>query len=244
MVRNESADEVIGFETLLTEYDAAERQDHVRQLAEQQQEESDFRRLLEEYEKEFRLWRKKQVTAAEDFNLVELLGIVHDENRHSNVLAWLLDGDIYSATHSQGDLGFRTFLKEVSLPSHYADGTYEVGREVQAEESRIDIEILAQKRFVIHIEAKIGSGEGTAQLEREWRDLRRKAETCGVSKGHIHAFFLTPAGEKPSHDDFRPISWFQIAHIFEEFARDARAESVRWFANHYAQALRKYVVQD
>jgi hypothetical protein len=235
----------ISFYTLLTEFAAAEKQADGRQAAQSIQDKTDFGRLLGGYDKEFRRWRKEQITSAEDFNLVDLLDLVRDENRHSNVLAWLLNGDVYHATHSQGDLGFRIFLKELGLPVNYADGDYRVGREIQGTESRIDIEIREPGRFIIHIEVKIGAGQGKAQLEREWRDLERKADSYNIAdERHIHAFYLTPGGEDPSGDQrFKPISWEQMADVFDEFGKYAKAESVRWFALHYAHALRKFIVQ-
>jgi hypothetical protein len=227
---------------LLTEFAAADKKADGRQTAQSKQDKTDFTWLLEGYDKEFRRWREEQITSAEDFNLVELLDLVRDENRHSNVLAWLLNGDVYHATHSQGDRGFRVFLKELGLPVDYADGGYRVEREVQGAESRVDIEVGAPERFIIYIEVKIGAGEGKDQLEREWRDLERKANRYNVADNHIHAFYLTPGGENPSDRHFRPISWEQMAHVFDEFGKYAKAESVSWFARHYAQALRKFIV--
>jgi hypothetical protein len=233
----------ISFYTLLTEFAAADKQADGRQIAQSKQDKTDFTRLLEGYYKEFRRWREEQIISAEDFNLIELLDLVRDENRHSNVLAWLLNGDVYHATHSQGDRGFRVFLKEVDLPAVYADGPYSVEREVQGAESRVDIEVRKPGKFIIYIEVKIGAGEGKAQLEREWRDLERKAARYNVPEKHIHAFYLTPGGKNPSpNSPFRPISWKQMAHVFAEFGNCAKAESVSWFAQHYAEALRKFIV--
>jgi hypothetical protein len=235
--------EQTAFETLLTGFVGAERRTSDSGRAEAKGDKADFRSLLDGYDEVFRRWRARQATAAEDFNVVELLGITRDENRHSDVLAWLLDADPYRATHSQANQGFRAFLRELELPAHYASGDYKVGREIQGAESRVDIEIAARGRFVIHIEVKVGSGEGASQLEREWRDLQRTADRYEITnEEHIHALYLTPLGEEPSHKRFRPISWQQMTHVFEEFAKESVAESVRWFASHYALALHRYVI--
>ena len=240
----EVGSEPSGFETLLTGFVEAEKLVRAREVAEAKDDEANFGRLLEGYDDVFRRWRERQVTVAEDFNLVDLLGLVRDENRHSDVLAWLLDADVYRATHSQGNRGFRAFLREVGLPEHYANGDYRVGREIQGGESRVDIEVVSLRRFVLHIEVKIGAGEGKAQLERERGDLKERARRFDVvEEADIHAFYLTPGGDTPSHPAFKPISWNQMAHVFEEFAKEAKAESVRWFAGHYALALCKFVVQ-
>ncbi|MCY3019474.1 MAG: PD-(D/E)XK nuclease family protein [Planctomycetota bacterium] len=213
------------------------------QAAQAEQDQGEFRRLLEGYDREFRRWREQQVTRADDFSLVELLSLVSDENRHSDVLAWLLSADVYRATHSQGNLGFRIFLAELGLPAHYADGDYSVEREVPGKESRVDIEVRGYGEFIIDIEVKIGAGEGEAQLPREWCDLAQRAESCVVPEAHVHALYLTRNGELPSYPRFRPISWGQIASVFDKFGEQAKAESVRWFAGHYAKALRKFIVQ-
>ena len=175
----------------------------------------------------------------------ELLGMISDENRHSNVLAWLLSSDIYRATHSQGSLGFQIFVEELGLPREYAKAIrYTVGREVRGRDSRIDIEILSASEFIIHIEAKIDACEGEEQLKREWSDLNRKANQCNVfDRNHIHAFYLTRRGDAPPKEsNFRPLSWETIANVFEKFGSHAKADSVRWFALHYARALRRFIV--
>ena len=232
------------FERLLTGFLGAEKKSVVREAAQAKSDEREFETLLGGYVDVFLHWRKLQTTRADDFNLIELLGLVSDENRHSNVLAWLLNSDIYHATHSQGNLGFKIFLDELKLSTDYADGPYFVGREVQGRESRVDIEIFSPCKFIIHIEAKIDSGEGVAQLKREWSDLGRRAKSdqCNVPNENVYAYFLTRRGETPSNSNFKPLSWETIAKIFENFSVQAKAESVRWFARHYAEALRKYIV--
>src|SRR5262245_43903425 len=161
--------------------------------------------LLNAYESNLTDWRKLQETSASDFNVLETLNIVGDELKHSLMLAWLLDHRIERAgTHAQGNLGIRLFLAETGLGKNgYAKTDYLVSREVKGDLSRVDIEVSATEHFIIHLENKIYSEEGTDQegkedqTKREWIDLQRRAENLDVRQKHIHAFFVTLSGKKP-----------------------------------------------
>jgi hypothetical protein len=203
----------------------------------------EFAGLIDGYSSAFQRWRTTQTGAANDFNLVELFRLTGDENRHSDVLAWLLNADVYTATHSQGNLGFRIFCRHLHLPESYADDSYYVRREVSGDESRVDIEIASYGKFVIHIESKIHSKEGDQQTQREWDDLKRRANRELGNAKNIHAFFLTRGGTNPICNEFKPLKWKEIASIFEEFANEAKAPSIRWFALHYAEAILKFIAQ-
>ncbi len=149
--------------------------------------------------------RLQQEQVADDFNLLEVMDLTGKETRHSMVLAWLLDHDMRKlGTHAQGNLGFRLFLSELGLPIDYADCVYWVRREVSGHESIVDVEVACRGRFLIHIENKIWSGEGSEQTNREWADLRRRAAELKVGAPYVHALYLTPHGARPIVD---PESW-------------------------------------
>lgn len=195
-------------------------------------------------------WKTAQKDKADDFNLMDVMGLTDKENVHSDIVAWLLDHDLAElGTHAQGNLGFRLFLEKVGLPCDFADCEYCVTRESARDESRIDVEIAQRGKFVIYIENKIWANEGDDQTEREWRDLEHRADELGCSDKRF-AFFLTPRGTKPKCDKFRAISWRKMAEVFEEFAKDIKtrttaegALTVSLFATHYAGVLRKHIVQ-
>jgi len=159
---------------------------------------STLRRLLDGFEPALEKWRKHQEDLAEDFNVLEVLELTGDEKRHSMILAWLLDHDIMRfGTHSQGRLGFRLFLAEIGLPLAYAEERYWVRREVSGEDARVDIEVAARQRFLVHIEAKVWSKEGQDQTDREWDDMRRRRMELGIPLKTgpncvLHGLFLTP----------------------------------------------------
>jgi hypothetical protein len=202
-----------------------------------------FHALLDGYYESAERYRLQQEQAADDFNLLDVMRLTGKEIRHSMVLAWLLDRDMRNlGTHAQGTLGFRLFLEELNYPVEYADGKYWVNREVAGDESIVDIEIGSRGRFLIHIENKIWSCEGTDQTDREWSDLQRRARDLNVNTPDIHALFLTPYGTQPANTNFRAIPWGRIVRILEKFASQAKPSDVKLFASHYARALKRFIV--
>lgn len=197
--------------------------------------------LLDGYDRAVQRHRQLQESAADDFNLLEVLQLTGNEIRHSMALAWLLDHDLRKlGTHAQGNLGFRLFLTELDLPIEYAGYKYWVRREVAGDQSIVDIEVGCRGKFLIHIENKIWSG--TDQTDREWPDLQRRAAGLHVSESDVHAFFLTPRGTTPMNSNFRAISWGCIVWVIERFAEQAQPPDVKLFAAHYARALRRFIV--
>ena len=205
-----------------------------------------FKTRLKDY-LEFRdVWAKRQKAFADDFNLFKVLNVEYDEVRHSRLLVWLLDRRIDHGTHAQDSLGFRLFLEELrkdlaieSPPEswNYAEELYWVAHEVSGDKSRVDIEIAARAKFIIHIENKILSVEGIEQTDREWDDLEKRRRELGISESNTHAIFLTLDGSNPKNKNFRAVGWSRIARILERFAEQAQAPEVKLFVGHYAQAV-------
>jgi hypothetical protein len=204
--------------------------------------------FMDGYQESRALWAKAQEATADDFNFLEVMNVVGDENRHSNILAWLLDQRIEHGTHAQGNLGFKLFLKVLAgkliLPIRYANTEYWVRREVAGEESRIDVEVAARGIFIVHIENKIWTKEGETQTNCEWGDLLLRAKALGIPEANVRAVFLTPNGRRPTDKNFIPISWDQIASVLDKFAEEAKPRDVRLFANHYAKALRSSIITE
>ncbi|MEI8373375.1 MAG: PD-(D/E)XK nuclease family protein [Planctomycetota bacterium] len=196
------------------------------------------------YKQAIDCWRQDQESKADDFSLFGVMELTGSEIRHSMILAWLLDWDMTShGTHAQGNLGFRLFLQEFKLPVEYAEGAYLVQRERSGDEARIDVEVAEPRKFVIHIENKIWSGESVDQTDREWRDLEKRAESLDCPIDRCHAFYLTPDGRKPLNKDFYAISWRRMADVFKRFEREAKAAEVKLFARHYAKVLKRHIIQ-
>jgi hypothetical protein len=213
------------------------------------EEREQFGELLAGYDRAVESHRRQQEDRADDFNLLAVMQLTHKEIRHSMVLAWLLDHDMQRlGTHAQGSLGFQLFLRELGLPSEYAQCAYWVRRELAGDESIVDIEIACRGRFLIHVENKIWSSEGMDQTDREWADLRRRALALGLDAdaldSRVHAFFLTPAGSVPINSNFRAIGWNRIVRVLEAFAELAKPLDVKLFAAHYARGLRRFIVTE
>lgn len=210
-------------------------------------------KLLDGFQEARAAWEAKQVVVADDFNLFEVMGIADDEVTHSKILAWLLDRRLEYGSHAQGNLGFRLFLQELgadlgadSSPqvTRYPDEPYWVRCEVCGDESRVDIEIAARGKFIIHIENKIGASEGEDQTHREWRDLKRRANELAIPLSNIHAIFLTLDACSPANRHFLAVGWHRIVNVLERFADQAQAEEVRLFAAHYGKAIRMLALME
>lgn len=209
--------------------------------------------LLDGFREVRSAWERDQVTRADNFNLLRVIEVADDEATHSKILAWLLDRRLEHGTHAQGNLGFRLLIEELgpelgsaslSQIMSYPNESYWVRREVSGEESRVDIEIAARGKFIIHIENKIGSFEGDDQTNREWRDLERRAKELGISGSNAHGIFLTLDGRDAKNDNFVPISWRSLVPVLEGFAEQAQAVEVKLFVAHYAKAVPKLTLAE
>lgn len=204
---------------------------------------SRLRRLMEAHASIQDSYRKNQAIVADDFNLLDVLQLTGSEIRHSMALAWLLDHDLQKlGTHAQGKLGFKLFLQAVGLPMEYVECRYWVRREVRGDTSIVDVEVASRSQFIIHIENKIWSAEGTDQTEREWSDLQQRAKELSVPCSAVHALFLTPQGVTAKCREFKCLAWSTVARALDAFASVAQPEDVRLFARHYARTLRRFVV--
>lgn len=242
----DAADSHERFHRLLDEFVRVRQRVDVAELAEAGETRRHLDTLLAGYHEATARYRERQVDVADDFNLLDVMELTGKEVRHSMMLAWLLDHDLRRfGTHAQGNLGFRLFLhefRELGLPSEYAECKYWVNREVAGDESIVDVEVACRGRFIIHIENKIWSSEGTDQTDREWSDLQRRAAELDVPSENIHPLYLTPHGMQATNANFRAIAWRRVVRVLEKFADEAKPADVQLFARHYAKALKRFVV--
>lgn len=143
------------------------------------------------------------------FNFFELFRVGSSEVWHTQFLAWLLNA---RADHGQGDLFFRAFVAACKLPLPVDSiRRYQVRPEINLSESIPDIVIFAPRQFLILVENKIYAAEGVDQLGREYRDLKRMADSLEVPKSQRFAVFLTPRGQQPiTADD--PAHWITLSY--------------------------------
>src|SRR6266576_110030 len=184
-----------------------------------------------------------------EFNIFEAIGAVHQERSHSDFLAYLLTP---YQNHGLGESFARkllqrvvSFAKDIQLPISAVDvDTWNLEElEVSREWQSIDLLLRSEtNRFVVIIENKIDSTEHSGQLERYWR-------TVGTHfpKDKVIAIYLTPDGEKPSHQEFISLDYDQIATVIEGLVASRFSTlwpDIRTLMSHYAQMLRRHIVAE
>lgn len=183
------------------------------------------------------------------FNIFEALGVVRQEIRHSDFLAFVLDP---SQTHSLGDLFAKRLLQLALTSSPEASwqvspievALWDLGQlEVQRERHNIDILLTDEpNRLAVIVENKIDSGEHSDQLDRYWRVIQQERPGW-----RILGLFVTPEGDPPSHDGYLAVGYEQIGRLVEDLIEsraDAIQADMRTLMTHYTQMLRRHVVSN
>jgi hypothetical protein len=210
--------------------------------------EEDLRKCLEAFVVENADLERLESLAGQ-FNIFEAIGAVKQELRHSDFLAYLINPQ---QNHGLGDTFLRKLLQKAisrinrpSIPVSPVDldiwnlEDSEVFREWQ----NIDILFVNEANgLVVAIENKIGTGEHSDQLERYWQILRH-----AHPGRRILGLYLTPDGEEPSHPEFLPVDYGQIASLVEDLTGNRQLSAnpdVRTLLLHYAQMLRRHIVSE
>ena len=135
------------------------------------------------------------------FNIFEAVGVVRQELRHSNFLAFLLDPNQNSGL---GQAFLKRFLQRAVLNSENSElsitpidldswNLYNVS--VQREWQNIDILILEENiKLAVIIENKIDGTESEGQLKRYYEAVKKQFPNY-----NIVCLYLTPEGDIPSH---------------------------------------------
>lgn len=185
------------------------------------------------------------------FNIFEAVGMVRQEIRHSNFLAFLLNP---TAAHHLSDIFLKTFLKRLLISTDNAtvsaievDVANLTDTEVRREWKNIDILLVSSKsRLVCAIENKVDSSEHSNQLQR-YRQIVQKE-----FPGHRHIFvYLTPSGMLPYDDDDRQYwstySYDQIADLIDDLSwrdRPTSNSEVTTLMKHYSTLIRRHLMED
>lgn len=183
------------------------------------------------------------------FNIFEAIGVVRQELRHSDFLAFLLDPRV---SHGLGDAFAKRFL-QVALSSPSAAKVpvtpLEIdlwnlrGMEVERERHRIDVLLLDwDNNLAVIIENKIDAGEGRGQLERYLHTIEH--EHPGLRRVGL---YLTPEGVEPSHEEYVPVSYDVVRNVVRRLVKsraDELGSNVRVLLEHYAQMLGRHIVAD
>jgi len=192
------------------------------------------------------------------FNVFRALRIEHEEIRHSNALAWLLDPQ---ESHGLDDIVLRRILSNIMLQAG-AERVESLGIsaaqvelmdltdvEVRREWQNIDLLVVIrqpnEKGIVLLVENKIRSGAGRGQLNRYRERVSREFPSF-----ILIPVFLTLAGEDAGEDEtgtFIPYSHGQVLSVLEKVVAQRRqqlASAVAVFLDEYMETLRGLTMQD
>jgi hypothetical protein len=200
--------------------------------------------------------------APPEFNVFEAVGVVFQEVRHSDFLAFLLDP---RSNHGLGDRFAKGWLTRVVNSAR--SGSHEdnnsaapsVGpallermdhidlsrARVYREKFHMDVLLVDQtNRLVVVVENKIFSGEHSDQLPR-YREVIGQY----YSGFDPLCIYLTPAGDLPSHPDYLPTDYELLCEEVEGIVREALVpdgipidDEVKFALTHYARLLRRNIV--
>ena len=195
------------------------------------------------------LARLEELTS--QFNIFEALGMVRQEIRHSNFLAWLLNP---AQNHGLGDAFLRGFLLKTSVRAS------EVGietispidvdvwdlsaTEVRREWKNIDITLLDESnKFVCVIENKVHSGEHSDQLRRYREEVVDKA----FPNYQRHYVLLNVTGEEPSDRWYVGVTYDEVCEVIERLVKMRRStigDDLAMALSHYVTMVRRRVMPD
>jgi len=185
------------------------------------------------------------------FNIFEAIGMVRQEIRHSNFLAFLLNP---SASHRLGDIVLKTFLKRLLMDANNAsislidvDVADLTDTQVRREWENIDILLYSPKnRIVCAIENKVDSGEHSNQLQR-YRDV-----VLGEFKDFRQIFvYLTPVGISAYEDEdqrhWLPYSYDKFSNLIDDLCNRYRStigSEVYTLMQHYSSLIKRHLMED
>lgn len=187
----------------------------------------------------------------DQFNIFEAVGMVRQEIRHSNFLAFLLKP---SASHRLGDVFLKTFLKQLLIDANNApvsareiDIANLADTQVGREWKNIDILLVSEaSQIVCVIENKVDSQEHSNQLYR-YREIVLK-----YFKDYKQIFvYLTPTGLHPNSDEdqqhWLPYSYDKIAALLDDLSNQYRStidSEVHTLIQHYSSLIKRHLMED
>ncbi len=198
------------------------------------------------------------------FNLFEFMGFYRQEGVHSQFLTWLLSPQ---ENHGLGDAFLKRFLRQtlsrarqtgiktaaplgVVLADFAAAQVFpEWPNKVEGQKGYLDILILDERqKFYCAIENKVGSGEHSRQLTRYRLALEQKYPAPDFRR---HYVFLSPGGTTAQDVEERaywtPVDYNLVCELVEETGQslsDPANEDLRVFLRHYADILRRHVLDN
>lgn len=182
------------------------------------------------------------------FNVFDVLKSAHNEIRHSNVLAWLLDPD---GSHGLQDLFLRRWLMLVFYGVQKPTGRLEpitidsvpfqtvtVRREWRHIDVLLQIQTETKGRWVICIENKVQSTQGEDQLAKYYQDVESLFSHYDV-RAYI---FLTVTDEEPADGHWLGVTYKDVSAALEACLAEhsgSIGEGPRMLMNHYLSILKE-----
>lgn len=179
-----------------------------------------------------------------EFNAFEVLKIQWKELSHSNVLSWLLSPE---ESHGLGDAFLKEVLEDYKKENQEFQADCSPNLDYASfytlrENDNIDIKVISDKeKIVIAIENKIWHAESEDQLLKYTQIIERKYND--YTKGFI---YLTPNVIEASNPKWMSYGYKSILRILNQFLEKdtIKLNEVRIFIQHYAQNLRRNIVED
>ena len=182
------------------------------------------------------------------FNVFETLGVVKQEIKHSNFLAWLLDPN---GTHKLGQEFLKLFIRDIYLDNKelfnkkniQSDDIFLLefdNTKVYREYQNIDILLVDEEnKVIVVIENKINSSEHSDQLIRYENTIEKQ---YGQYKKMY--LFLTKEGSESSRPDiWGDYSYEKISHLIEKIAINAD-DDVKFILEDYKDIIRRKIMKD
>ena len=183
------------------------------------------------------------------FNILEALGVVRQELRHSDFLRFLLDP---RNPHGLGDAFVKRLLQralmvagDVPVPVTPIElELWDLGRvEVRREWNHIDILLLDEDHnLAVIVENKIGTREHSDQLRRYYRIVEEHHPDW-----RIVAVYLTPGGDLPTHEAYLPVDYGLVCEVMDGLAEDRASvvnPDLKTLMVHYTDMMRRNVLSD
>lgn len=193
---------------------------------------------------------EKLEAVIDQFNIFSSLGIINQEIRHSNFLAWLLDP---SETHNLSDYFVNLFLKlalktgntKNSELSIFDIETFDLtDLKVYREWNNIDVLLVDESnQFVCVIENKIDSTEHSDQLSR----YRTVMEHHFKDYKKIFIYLTVHGGSAENEDLYIAIRHKEVAGLIDTLLDRRKSQmndDVVLFIQHYSEMLKRYIMEE
>ncbi|PZV17045.1 MAG: hypothetical protein DCF20_07835 [Pseudanabaena sp.] len=183
------------------------------------------------------------------FNIFEAIGVVRQEIRHSNFIAFLLNP---FENHRLGDLFLKKLLvctllnmENSPLSPIEIDIADFKDVEIRREWRNIDILIYSpSNRLVCVIENKVDSSEHSNQLKRYEEIISAEFPSHELKKIFV---YLTKDADDASYDTWLPLGYEQVIEVIESICdkyQSTMGNDIYTLMRHYVNLVRRHIVSN